>query len=752
MSSTSLQQQEGGGAPPPRLVIGLDTVPWADAGAALSAARDDGYDYVTTLIPNNSTTTSSNNAVRTDVTTLGSKWWRTSVVGVVDICEQKTASDTGSTSYATTFQSALEWSLHMNLPAVLMPPLPTGTNEVQQYASALGTSLSLLRDQQVWVPVPLQALSNSDHSAFPFFHRLVDYHPAVHVVLVLEAILPTTTQDVKVHVADMLRRLHLWMGAVPIAAIALPTRIFLTNKRGFPTLSKAHQMILTALLRRVGRTVKVLVQPPPPTINNQQQHSPLKLTPDQLGPSGTLPYQQYLQHLRSSRAEITSALDSANAAMEYDYLDALQTPLQPLADHLEFQTYEVFEQDPVKYAQYQAAVLQAMSDFSATATATHSAGGTVVTRSTTSSSTDMDTTTNTESSRTFIILVVGAGRGPLVTCCLHAYEQLNNNTNVQLQVFAVEKNPSAVLYLRSKQALDWKNSPVQVVHSDLRKLNAAELFGSSTQTAHLVVSELLGSFGCNELSPECLDALFHETDVCGPRTVSIPARYTSHAAPVSSIKLHQAVKQHALYPVAADCTVTAITGITKAMETPYVVRTHAASQTHIATDCWSFVHPSAATATRDRYVHLQFPATDPTYATACGSGYGAMDEIAVAALGNCNSSTVEPLPWTCTGILGTFTADLYYSAVTNQMTQISTVPHAFSVGMFSWFPLYFPISQPVLVPAGAAVHADIWRKCDAAKVWYEWSVQVVRGSGDTAELLYASPIHNPGGRSYHVSM
>ncbi len=33
---------------------------------------------------------------------------------------------------------------------------------------------------------------------------------------------------------------------------------------------------------------------------------------------------------------------------EYPYYNYLQTPLQPLMDNLESQTYEVFEQDPVK--------------------------------------------------------------------------------------------------------------------------------------------------------------------------------------------------------------------------------------------------------------------------------------------------------------------------------------------------------------------------------------------------------------------
>ena len=52
-------------------------------------------------------------------------------------------------------------------------------------------------------------------------------------------------------------------------------------------------------------------------------------------------------------------------------------------------------------------------------------------------------------------------------------------------------------------------------------------------------SELLGSFGDNELSPECLDGaqrfLKEETGI------SIPVSYTSYIAPISSSKLHQEV-------------------------------------------------------------------------------------------------------------------------------------------------------------------------------------------------------------------
>lgn len=50
-------------------------------------------------------------------------------------------------------------------------------------------------------------------------------------------------------------------------------------------------------------------------------------------------------------------------------------------------------------------------------------------------------------------------------------------------------------YLRSTE---WQNDDVTVVAADMRTWEPPEL-------ADVIVSELLGSFGDNELSPECLD-------------------------------------------------------------------------------------------------------------------------------------------------------------------------------------------------------------------------------------------------------
>ena len=72
-----------------------------------------------------------------------------------------------------------------------------------------------------------------------------------------------------------------------------------------------------------------------------------------------------------------------------------------------------------------------------------------------------------------------------------------------------------------------------------------------------VDAELLGSFGDNELSPECLDGAqrFLKPDT----GISVPQSYSSFIAPISSSKLHQEVKAY---------------NDVKHFETTYVVKMH----------------------------------------------------------------------------------------------------------------------------------------------------------------------------------
>lgn len=119
-----------------------------------------------------------------------------------------------------------------------------------------------------------------------------------------------------------------------------------------------------------------------------------------------------------------------------------------------------------------------------------------------------------------VVMVLGAGRGPLVSAAIKAEGTLRhrrNNDAICFRLFAVEKNENAIVTLKFMNDTYWRQR-VRVVCSDMRS------FRPDFQ-ADIVISELLGSFGDNELSPECLDGARH---IMKPTTINIPQSYTSY--------------------------------------------------------------------------------------------------------------------------------------------------------------------------------------------------------------------------------
>jgi type II protein arginine methyltransferase len=631
----------------------------------LQAAREDGYDYVTTVLPQTL-------EARTDVTALEARWWRTSVVGVVQESPQ----------LLLDLPRQMEWAQHMNIPAVILPPIPNKKNPACDYArlvasAALNASSS---NGQVWIKTEL---SEDSLFAFEKLHRRCDGASNVGMIIYLDN-LHAQAANPTAAVATMLALVHKAVGS-NLKAVAFPSHIFLTNKRGYPALSKTHQVMFTEMLRRLGRTVRVLIEGP--------TSHPIPGAPG--GSTQCLPYLQYIRHMRQ-RAEIVQVVDTPEAILEEAYLDHLQRPLQPLGDHLEFSTYETFEKDPVKYAQYKDAIALALRD-------------------------------NLAGVRNSVItlVVAGAGRGPLVNSALEAIKEIKD----------------LPMYLRSLVKFDASWKGVTVVHSDMRNLTRAHLLD---QQADILVSELLGSFGDNELAPECLADLY-ATGTCKETTVCIPAEFSSYIAPVSSLRLHSEARAQAYYPKSAsDGVDSAPMGTLQVLETPYVVRSHAACQTHEEQLCWQFTHPST-TESLERVSHVEFK-SDATHGAGCGSGYGPVDQ-AVASMTQASGQT-DSGPFFIHGFLGTFTAVLYTSSRDASTVILSTRPRDFSVGMFSWFPLFLPLKEPLCVPAGATLSVSIWRKVEESKVWYEWGAEAFDG-----EKLYGcSAIHNPNGRSYFVRL
>lgn len=88
---------------------------------------------------------------------------------------------------------------------------------------------------------------------------------------------------------------------------------------------------------------------------------------------------------------------------------------------------------------------------------------------------------------------------------------------------------------------------------------------------------------------------------------------------------------------------------------------------------------------------------------------------------------------------------------------ISIHPPTHSEGMFSWFPIFFPIRIPIHLPKQSKVDIHVWRLTDSTKVWYEWSVvphlpPTGSGGGGSAVVGGASTIHNPNGRSQWIGL
>ncbi len=114
--------------------------------------------------------------------------------------------------------------------------------------------------------------------------------------------------------------------------------------------------------------------------------------------------------------------------------------------------------------------------------------------------------------------------------CLNAADRAGR----AIRLVALEKNPNALVTLQERQTLEWGDQ-VKVQYGDMRR---HPIPSSMSERPDIVVSELLGSFGDNELSPECLDGAMR---FLKPNGISIPSSYTAFLSPLSSSKLHTEV-------------------------------------------------------------------------------------------------------------------------------------------------------------------------------------------------------------------
>ena len=116
---------------------------------------------------------------------------------------------------------------------------------------------------------------------------------------------------------------------------------------------------------------------------------------------------------------------------------------------------------------------------------------------------------------------MGAGRGPLVRKAIEACLE----AKIKYKIIAMDKNKNAfntLLYLKQNEPKIF-DSNLELIYSDMRNWQPNEKID-------IVVSELLGSFGDNESSPECLIGV---QKYLSSDSIMIPHSYDSYIRPVS---------------------------------------------------------------------------------------------------------------------------------------------------------------------------------------------------------------------------
>ncbi|KAK2156327.1 hypothetical protein LSH36_216g04041 [Paralvinella palmiformis] len=611
-----------------RLSCGRDFTFSSDLNTSLSKAFSDGFDFVCMPIVNprykrefiEGPAVKRPGALTRSDMLLTSQDWSTLIVAKISPWLQLDSKhDVIRCNSEKAFKQELIFASHLSVPAILI--LLKGT-ECVNMARLINEHILRGHNHQYWMQIPLKsALDQCDdviqgeghlsgdemewkYDTWKWWNKLrtlCDTSKKIGLALEITADLPPS---------EIMDR---WYGE-PVKAAIISTSVFMTNKKGFPVLSKEHQKIIKRLFKLDVQMI----------VSGADRH------PEK----GIKTYQQYLDHLWQTQDPPDNISRFAKG-----YEDYLQCPLQPLMDNLESQTYEVFEKDPVKYSQYQKAVYSAL------------------------------VSKKKEDDSMIVLMVLGAGRGPLVTASLNAAQK----AETRVFIYAVEKNPNAVVTLENLKYEMWGDQ-VTIVSTDMREWQAPE-------KADIIISELLGSFGDNELSPECLDGV---TKFLKDDGISIPEQYTSYVSPLSSCKLWNEARlcKDLNKPPEAP------------FETPYVVRLRNVYLLDQPRPLFTFRHPNKGIADNNRYDELIFTVREDTVL----HGFGG-----------------------------------YFHCVLFGDITISIVPETHSPGMFSWFPMFFPIKEPLHLKAGDRLKLHFWRVATDKNVWYEWCITEPR----------VCPIHNP---------
>lgn len=544
---------------------------------------------------------------------------------------------------------------------------PKNVLEIQKYARMVADLLNdpvVTEMPQLTLSISLPLCELSDPLATWELWNTIKNLCGAHECLTVSLALPKNKTPTHV--------LERWL-TEPVSCLLLSSSIFVTNQHGFPVLQKYNQNIIFKFQEINGRNM--LGQNELCII----MHGLEKFANDVKG--GKASFINYINFiLKKGDKLILQNMSKMLKACEKLAEPRILPQLKPHSEDLSNQTYALFEEDIVKYDLYEVAIKDAILE---------------------------NTKIWKNRGSSFItILVAGAGRGPLVDRVFKVLQELSILS--ECRVIAIEKNSRAYLYLQKRNFDKWQNR-VTLINEDIQnwQINMAE---SQRTKVDLCISELLGSFGCNELSPECLLSLqkYHSQK----ETVYIPQSYSSYIAPIACPVLDMQLQKMCKQDLHVNVT-----------QQPWVLH-NIPYQTLSSkvNELWTFSHPMSEASNLQHDIVSEFKIKHRAEVNAL-IGYFSAVLYGDVILSIVPEGTIVRVPQSKNNHEGEAlhsTPDK--SAHTNDnkyyFKKIDKTP-----GLTSWSPMIFPLSQPLLVSDDTELSVMMSRRHNGRYTWYEWSLE-----------------------------
>uniref|UniRef100_A0AC35UHL4 SWIB domain-containing protein n=1 Tax=Rhabditophanes sp. KR3021 TaxID=114890 RepID=A0AC35UHL4_9BILA len=371
----------------------------------------------------------------------------------------------------------------------------------------------------------------------------------------------------------------------------------------------------------------------------------------------------------------------------------LANPLQPCGDNLSTTVYDSFESDVLKYRRYSAAIYIALDH------------------------------------------IIRCGRGGLLRAANAALRRIMphfDTVTFKIDIDCIDKNGLACDYIDNLANIV-PNCAILSYIGDIRSYCRA-LKKQDLYLPDIVISELLGSFGCNELSP---DLLFEcEKHIKKEHQIWIPLVFENYIQPVTTILSTQLLNDRILFKegnfslqgrnaITSKATFQSFKekhyqNVNDTFDRMYVLEPCALFEISMPRYFSTFFSPSREDGTLTPYRDVEF-------IIEC----------------DCEMTGFQ-------GFFASVLSDIKDDAVGITSSQNFHKKDMYTLGLkampSSWYPAYFPLREPVQLFAKDKLIVCLGRYADDGGVWYEWNIKVYR----MEEEILVTEVQNKNGESYYV--